>query len=123
MTDTKTEVAKLNNLVAGNTVLRTSGSSVTAYIDEYISQADTYHDNVIAKNAAEVKLGDAGDLIVGSSVASSELYERRRTFTANAKANAESSQVHYYHGHFLHRSGSGHQYRIAFFISNMLPLR
>ena len=92
MDNTKTEINKLNSLMANETGFGASGSSMTEYINEYIDQSAAYYENVAAKNSAEEKLGDAGDLIIGSAEVSSELYGGAELLKANALASAQSSQ-------------------------------
>ncbi|MEM0467096.1 MAG: methyl-accepting chemotaxis protein [Candidatus Thermoplasmatota archaeon] len=74
MTTTQTEAEKLATLCAGNTDLKAASDAITTYINRYIAQGNIYHENELAKKAAETAMANAGNTIMGSTDSTDTFY-------------------------------------------------
>ncbi|MEM0492976.1 MAG: methyl-accepting chemotaxis protein [Candidatus Thermoplasmatota archaeon] len=74
LSNTLNEASTLSTLCAGNSELKASADSIVSYINRYIAQGNIYHENELAKKAAETAMAEAGNTIMGSTDTSSDYY-------------------------------------------------
>ncbi len=88
MTETEEEVDVLKSISSGDATVTASVNTISDYIDDYILQADIYHNNEQIKADAETRTTNAGDRIIGSDEIANTMYGGATLIRTNAQLNA-----------------------------------
>ena len=100
MSATEENARKLSTLTAGDAKLQSAANSISDYIEKYIAQANTYHQNEIEKEKQQNLMVAAGNSILGNSETGDEYYGGAALLGAmasdeagNAKSTATTTAI------------------------------